>query len=70
MLTIDQIVEYLEHNIADQYLAGEKMELRHLQTAAGVLKAAAEAAGDKDTAFRFRLVAANAANKQEELSGD
>lgn len=67
MLTIDQIVAYLERTIAEQRLAGDREALRRTQLAAGVIMAAAEYSGDKDTARRFRIVAAQAANKQDEL---
>ncbi len=67
MVTIDQIIEYLEKTVAEDLLRGDKVGLRRTQTAGGVLMAAAEAAGDKDTAYRFRIVSAHAANKLEEL---
>lgn len=70
MLTIEQIIEYLERTIAEDFLAGDKVGLRRSQTAAGVIMAAAQASGEKDTAFRFRVLAAEAANKLEELSGE
>lgn len=67
MVTIDQIVEYLEKSIAEDFLAGNRVGLQRLQTGAGVLMAAAEASGDTDTAYRLRVVASHAANKIEEL---
>ncbi len=70
MLTIEQVIEYMEHIIAQERLTGDAIGLRQVQTAAGVLKAAAEYAGDKDTAYRFRVVAAHAANRQEEREQD
>ncbi len=70
MLTIDQIIEYCERVIAEDRLAGDKEGLRRTQLAAGVLMHAAEYAGDKKMAMRFRVLAAQAANKQEELEPD
>ncbi len=70
MVTIEQICEYLERAIAERFLAGEKVGLRQIQTTAGVMMQAAEAAGDKDTAFRFRRIAAHAANKLEDVMGE
>jgi hypothetical protein len=67
MLSIDQIITHMEHEIAQGRLEGRREELRQLQYAAGMLMRAAEGAGDKDSARRFRLVAAQSANVQEEL---
>lgn len=69
MLTLDQIIEYTQRVIAEDRLSGNRAGLRNTQLAAGFLMAAANANGDKDTAYRFRLLAAEAANKNEELSG-
>jgi hypothetical protein len=70
MLTIDQIVSYLTSTIAEDRLRGDREALRQTQLACGVLMRAAEAAGDRETAVRFRGLASQAANKQEELEGD
>lgn len=70
MLTVDQIAQYLEHTIAQDRLAGDREALRRSQLAAGVIMHAADQAGDKQTAMRFRVLAAQAANKQEEISGE
>jgi hypothetical protein len=70
MLTIDQIIEYMERVIAEDRLSANSVGLKHTQTAAGFLMAAANYAGDKDMAYKFRVLAAEAANKNEELSGD
>lgn len=67
MLTIEQILEYMNTTIAEDFIRGDKPGLHRIQTAAGVLMAAAETAGDKQTAYEFRKVAAHASNKQEEL---
>jgi hypothetical protein len=66
-LTTEQILEFLERVIAEDLLAGNRPGLKNSQTAAGFLMAAANYAGDKDTAFKFRVLAAEAANKNEEL---
>jgi hypothetical protein len=70
MVSIQQIAEYVEHTIAEQSLAGDREGLRQTQWAASVLTSAAESAGDKETALRFRKLAAYSANKQEELAGE
>lgn len=70
MMTTDQILEYLERVIAERRLSGDSAGLKELQTVAGFLMAAAKDAGDKDHAFRFRVLAAEAANKREELTGE
>lgn len=67
MLTLDAIIVYMERSIAEDVLAGNKIGLKHTQTAAGVIMAAAEAAKDGATAARFRSVAAQAANKLEDV---
>jgi hypothetical protein len=69
MITIDQIIAHMEREIAQDRLEGKRDALRQLQYAAGILMRAAEGVGDKDSARRFRLVAAQAANVQEELEG-
>ncbi|HMP41184.1 MAG TPA: hypothetical protein PKA05_12440 [Roseiflexaceae bacterium] len=67
MLTIDQIIAHLERTIAEDRLAGNRYGLKNAQTAAGFLMAAAQAADDKGLARRFQILAAQAANKAEEL---
>lgn len=69
MLTIDQVIEYFEQVIAEDRLSGDAINLKHVQTAAGLLMSAAQAYNDKETAYRFRLLAAQAANKREEIAG-
>lgn len=69
MLSVEQIIAYFERAIAEKHLAGERQELLHLQYAAGLLMKAAQDAGDNDIARRFRVLAAEAANRREELSG-
>ena len=70
MLTTDQIFEFMERVIAEDRLSGNRAGLKNSQTAAGFLMAAANYAGDRDSARRFRILAAEAANKHEELGGE
>lgn len=70
MLTVEDIIAYLQKSIAEDHLAGDKVGLRRTQMAAGALMAAAEVNHDKDMALRFRQLAAEAANRQEDLSDD
>lgn len=70
MLTIAQVIEFLNTATTEEYLRGDSQALRRIQTTAGMLMAAAEACGDKATAYEFRKIAAHAANRQEELSED
>ncbi|MEI7769514.1 MAG: hypothetical protein WCI67_05980 [Chloroflexales bacterium] len=65
MVTIDQIIGYMEHEIALGRLEGRPEELRQMQYAAGMLMRAAEGSDDNESARRFWLVAAQAANDQE-----
>ncbi len=67
MLTIDQIMEYLERVIAEDTLSANRTGLKNSQRAAGFLMAAAEANGDKELARRFQVLAARAANQDEQL---
>lgn len=68
MVTIDEIIAYTQRVIAEDRLSGNRAGLRNTQYACGFLLAAAEGAGDKETARRFRILAAEAANKQEDLT--
>jgi hypothetical protein len=70
MVTAEQILEYTERVIAEDRLSGNRAGLRNTQIAAGFLMAAANAAGDKETAYKFRVLAAEAANKNDELGGE
>lgn len=70
MLTVDQIVAFSERTIAAKFLAGDREGLRRLQLALGVLIEAAQDVGDRESATRFRRLAATAADKQEALEGD
>jgi hypothetical protein len=69
-LTTDQILEFLERVIAEDMLSGNRAGLKNSQTAAGFLMAAANFADDKDSAYKFRVLAAKAANKREEIAGE
>lgn len=69
-MTTEQIQDYLERMIAERRLSGDRAGLKELQTAAGVLMAAAQDAGAKNLAFRFQVLAAEAANQREELIGE
>jgi len=70
MLTVDNIFDFLERVIAEDRLSGNRPGLKNSQVAAGFLMAAASYAGDKSAAQRFRVLAAEAANKREELGDD
>lgn len=70
MLTVEQIMDSLRQAVATQRAAGDVTALRETQIAAGVLMNAAKWAGDKATAHTFQVLAAEAANAQEEVSGE
>ncbi len=70
MLTVEQIMASLRQTIASQHEAGDATALRETQIAAGVLMNASKWAHDKETAYQFQVLAAEAANAQEELSGE
>jgi hypothetical protein len=70
MLTIPQVIEFMERVIAEDRLSGNRAGLKNTQIAAGFLMATASYYDDKETAFKFRVLAAEAANKNEELGGD
>lgn len=70
MMTVDQIAHYIARIIAEDQRTGNRAGLKQTQTAAGMLMAAAAHAGDKPTAQRFKLLAAQAANICEELAGE
>jgi hypothetical protein len=67
MMTSEDVIAYLERVIAEDYQSRNRAGLRNSQTAAGVLMTVANNSGDKATAYRFRVLAAQAANKNEEL---
>jgi hypothetical protein len=67
MLTIDQIIAYLERVIAEDMLSANRTGLKNSQRAAGFLMSAAEANGDKELARHFQVLAARAANQEEQL---
>jgi hypothetical protein len=70
MLTTEGILEYLRGAIAEGRLAGNSVNLRDAQRVAGFMMLAAEEAGDQATARSFRLLAAEAANRQEAGDND
>jgi hypothetical protein len=67
MITSEQIIDFMQRVIAEDRLSGNRPGLKNTQIAAGFLMAAANYADDKPTAQRFRVLAAEAANKHEEL---
>lgn len=68
MLTLDAIFAYTERVIAEDSLSGNRAGLLHTQRACGYLMTAAETSDDQASARRFRILAALAANKHEELA--
>ena len=66
MLTIDQIIVYLEREIAQGQLTGQREELRQLQCCAGMLMRVAHGIDDPERVRRFHLLAAQAANAQDD----
>ncbi len=66
MLTIDQIIAYMEREIAQGRLTGQREELRQLQYSAGMLMRAAHEVDDPECVRRFSLLAAQAANAQDD----
>jgi hypothetical protein len=63
----EQLYTYLERSITERHLAGDKTQLAKLQTACGVIMAAATDAGQAALAKRFQILAARAANLAEKL---
>lgn len=70
MLTTEGILDYLREAIAEGRLAGNSVNLRDAQRVAGFLMLAAQAAGDQAMARSFRLLASDAANRQEAAGGE
>jgi hypothetical protein len=70
MVTVEQIITYVEQTLAQRLLANDREGLRRLQLALGELMAAASSVDDRATAMRFRVLAARAANQREAISGD
>jgi hypothetical protein len=68
-MTVDQIIDFMQRVIAEDRLSGNRAGLKNTQIAAGFLMAAGNYVGDKVAAQRFRVLAAEAANKKEELDG-
>jgi hypothetical protein len=63
----EQLYIYLERSITERHLAGDKAQLAKLQSACGVIMAAANDAGAAALAKRFQILAARAANLLEKL---
>ena len=70
MVTVEQIIAYVEQTLAQRFLANDQEGLRRLQLALGELMAAASSVDDRATAMRFRVLAAKAANQREALGGE
>jgi len=66
-MTIEQVFAYLEKIIAEGRVASDRTKLRHAQTTCGTLMEAAQVVDERDTAARFRVLAAKAANYIEEI---
>ncbi|MFM2032676.1 MAG: hypothetical protein RLZZ297_1441 [Chloroflexota bacterium] len=64
----EQLYAYLERSITERHLAGDKAQLQRLQTACGVIMAAATDVGNAQTAKKFQILAARAANLHEKLT--
>lgn len=64
----EQLYLFLERSITERHLAADKAQLQRLQTACGVIMAAATDAGNAQTAKKFQILAARAANLHEKLS--
>jgi hypothetical protein len=64
----EQLYTYLERSITERHLAGDKAQLAKLQTACGVVMAAASDADAAALAKRFQILAARAANLAEKLT--
>jgi hypothetical protein len=63
----EQLYTYLERSITERHLAGDKAQLQKLQSACGVVMAAANDADAVALAKRFQILAARAANLLEKL---
>jgi hypothetical protein len=66
MVTVEAMIGYFERLIAEYRLSGDRQGLLRIQTAAGMMMQAAQAAGDAATARRLHVLAAQAANQAEE----
>ena len=64
----EQLYTYLELSITERHLAGDKAQLQKLQSACGVVMAAANDADAVALAKRFQILAARAANMLEKLT--
>lgn len=64
----EQLYIYLQRSITERHLAGDKVQLAKLQSACGVVMAAANDADAVALAKRFQILAARAANMLEKLT--
>ena len=67
-MTSEQLYAYIERTITERHLAGDKAALNRLQTACGVLMAAANDAGQSAIAKQWQILAARAANLAEKIN--
>jgi hypothetical protein len=67
MVTVEAMIGYFERLIAEYRLAGDRQGLLRIQTTAGMMMQAAQAANDAVTARRLRVLAAQAANHAEDV---
>ena len=70
MVTIDQLIEFLQRRTAECRLRGDHEGLRRVQLGAGLLMDAANYANDHATAERLKILAAKAANHREALEAE
>jgi hypothetical protein len=66
MLTAEQIFDYLERVIAEDRLSGNRSGLKNAQVATSFLVAAAKNAHDDESARKFQILGAQAANNRDE----
>ncbi|RRR75101.1 MAG: hypothetical protein EI684_05450 [Candidatus Viridilinea halotolerans] len=70
MLNLDLIFAHFERTIAERFLSRDLEGLRRSQWALVELVDAAEAAGDRESALRLRVLASKVANHREALADD
>jgi hypothetical protein len=68
VMTNERLYAYIERAVTERHLAGDKVQLNKLQTACGVIMAAAQDANQPVLAKQFQILAARAANLAEEIS--
>jgi hypothetical protein len=67
-MTSEQLYAYIERTITERHLAGDKAALNRLQTACGILMAAATDADQNALAKQWQILAARAANLAEKIN--